>query len=370
MRDQPLILVVDDNEDGREIVRARLANSGYATATAADGEEAIAQVWALVPDLVLLDIMMPKLDGFEVCRRLRADPKLPFIPIVLITAKAAIEDVVAGLEAGADDYLTKPVDRAALIARVRSMLRIKKLQDEVQAQKAELAEWNQTLQQRVAEQVREIERIARLKRFLSPQVADLIVSQGREALLESHRAEVTVLFADLRRFTAFAEYAEPAVVMAALTAYHGLAGPLVDAHEGTLERFTGDGIMVLFNDPVPCPDPAARAVRLALELRDRFASTLAPFQRDDATLDVGIGIAQGMATLGRIGYEGRFDYAAIGSVANLASRLCDEASDGQILVSDEVARSVSGLVHTTQIGTLPLKGFAQPVLVHVVTKQG
>jgi len=366
MRKQPLVLVADDNDDSREIVETMLTTSGYATATATDGEEAIARVWEIVPDLIVLDVMMPKLDGLEVCRRLRADSMLPFIPIVLVTAKSGIQDVVDGLEAGADDYLTKPVEHAALIARVQSMLRIKKLHDEVEAQKTELAGWNKMLQQRVAEQVREIERVGRLKRFLSPQVAELIVSQGREELLESHRAEVTVLFADLRRFTAFSELVEPPVVMAALAAFHKLAGPLINQYEGTLERFTGDGIMVLFNDPVPCPDPAKRAVQLALELRADFGPTLAPFQRDDATLHMGIGIAQGMATLGRIGFEGRFDYAAIGSVSNLASRLCSKATDGQILVSDEIAQAVAGLVRTTEVGTMPLKGFAAPVQVYDV----
>lgn len=366
MRDPPLILIVDDNQDNRDILQARLTSQDYATAVAVNGAEALAQVEALEPDLILLDVMMPELDGLEVSRRLRANPALPFIPIVLVTAKAAVEDVVAGLEAGADDYLTKPVEHAALLARVRSMLRIKALQDEVEAQRAELAAWNLTLQKRVDEQVQEIERIGRLRRFLAPQVADLLMSQGGEAQLESHRAEVTVLFTDLRGFTAFAERAEPKRVMAALAAYHELAGPLINRYEGTLERFLGDGIMVLFNDPVPCPDPAARAVRLALELRAGFVPALAPFQEENAQLGLGIGIAHGLATMGPIGFEGRFDYAAIGSPANLAARLCNEAEDGQILVSDEIAQAVSSLAHMADIGMVSLKGFADSILVHDV----
>ena len=368
MRDQPLILIVDDNQDNRDILAARLASCDYATAVAIDGEEAIGQVAALAPDLILLDVLMPRVDGLEVCRRLRADPALPFIPIVLVTAKSAVPDVVAGLEAGADDYLTKPVEHAALVARVRSMLRIKALHDEVEAQRAELSEWNQKLQQRVTDQVAEIERVSRLRRFLSPEVAKLIVSQGKEDLLQSHRAEVTILFADLRGFTAFAEQSEPSTLMAALAAYHKLAGPLVNKHEGTVERFMGDGIMILFNDPLPCDDPTARAVRLAIELRAGFPKALAEFQTSDMALGLGMGIAHGVATMGQIGFEGRLEYSAIGSPANLAARLCSEALDGQILVSDKVARSICGIAQTSEVGQMNLKGFAQPVIVHDVVE--
>ena len=366
MRDQPLILVVDDNPDNRDILEARLASLDYSTAVAVDGEDALAKVNSLRPDLILLDVMMPKVDGFEVCRRVRADPTLSFIPIILVTAKSTVKDVVAGLEAGADDYLTKPVEHAALVARLRSMLRIKALQDEIQKQKGELADWNQTLQQRVAEQVEEISRIGRLRRFLSPQIADLIVSEGGEARLESHRAEVTVLFADLRGFTGFSERSNPSTVMAALAAFHALAGPLIGLFEGTLERFLGDGIMVLFNDPVPCPNPQERAVRLALELRAGFGAVVAPFDQGGEPLGLGIGIAHGMATVGRIGFEGRFDYAAIGTAANLAARLCDAAGDGQVLVTDEVAQAAERVATTRLMDALSLKGFEQPVSAHDV----
>jgi adenylate cyclase len=366
MRDPPLILIVDDNADNREILEARLASQGYQTTQAIDGEEALQAVRAQLPDLILLDVMMPKLDGFEVTRQLRADPTLPYIPIILVTAKVALQDVVHGLDAGADEYLTKPVEHAALVARVRANLRAKALHDEVQAQKAELAAWNRTLERRVSEQVAEIERVSRLRRFLSPQVADAVVSDGAEALLASRRVDVTVLFSDLRGFTAFAESAPPEDVMDVLAAYHGLAGPLIHAHGGTLERFLGDGLMVIFNAPLQCPDPSQRAVRLARELRDGFAPAVARWQRSSAPIGLGIGIAHGTATVGQIGFEGRLDYAAIGSVANLAARLCSEAEDGQILVSERVARAIDGLAATAEIGTLPLKGFAAPVPIHQV----
>jgi class 3 adenylate cyclase len=277
-----------------------------------------------------------------------------------------LQDIVHGLDVGADEYLTKPVEHAALVARVRANLRAKALHDEVQAQKAELAAWNRSLEQRVAEQVAEIERVNRLRRFLSPVVADAVVSDGAERLLASRRVDVTVLFSDLRGFTAFAESAPPEDVMDLLAAYHGLAGPLIHAHGGTLERFLGDGLMVIFNAPLSCPDPAQRAVRLARELRDGFAPAVARWQRMSTPVGLGIGIAHGPATVGQIGFEGRLDYAAIGSVANLAARLCSEAEDGQILVSESVAWAIDGLAATAEIGTLPLKGFAAPIPIHQV----
>jgi len=206
--------------------------------------------------------MMPKLDGIEVCRRLKADPALPFMPIILVTAKSDTRDVVTGLDAGADEYLTKPIDQTALVARVKSVLRVKALHDQVQAQAADLANWNRTLERRVAEQVAEIERARRLKRFLPPQIADLVLADGAEDILQSHRREVTVVFCDLRGFTAFAETAEPEEVMTVLTDYHRGLGALIHKYEGTVVQFAGDGVMVLFNDPVACPNPCERAVRM------------------------------------------------------------------------------------------------------------
>src|SRR5437879_2578601 len=209
MHKPPRILVVDDNEMNRDILVTRLDTQGYELLQAADGEEALAAATQHLPDLILLDVMMPKIDGMEVCRRLKGDPQLPFMPIILVTAKAASADVVAGLEAGADEYLTKPIDQMALVARVKSVLRLKELHDQVQAQAADLATWNRTLERRVSDQIAEIERVGRLKRFLSPQIADVIVSSGNERVLESHRREITVVSCDLRGFTAFSEGAEP-----------------------------------------------------------------------------------------------------------------------------------------------------------------
>jgi class 3 adenylate cyclase len=283
--------------------------------------------------------------------------------------------VVAGLEAGGDEYLTKPVDQAALVARVRSMLRVKALHDQVrelvsrlEAQAVELAEWNRTLEQRVAAQVSELERVGRLRRFLSPQLAEMIVSGGDERMLESHRREITVVFCDLRGFTPFAETAEPEEVMAVLRAYHAAMGELVFRFEGTLERFTGDGLMVFFNDPVPCADPAARAVRMAVAMRERMGDLRTDWRRRGHDLDFGVGIALGYATLGRVGFEGRFDYAAIGTVTNLAARLCAEARGGQILVSPPVYAVTEDLVEAEPLEEMRLKGLSKPVTVWSVLR--
>ncbi len=369
MRAPPWILIVDDNPANVDILQARLAAHGYQIFTAADGEEALAVAREKQPDLILLDIMMPKLDGLEVCRRLKGDASLPFMPIVMVTAKADSGDIVAGLEAGGDEYLTKPVDQAALVARVKSMLRIKGLHDTVQeqaarleAQAAQLAEWNRTLGQRVTDQVAELERAGRLKRFLSPHLAELVVSSGDEKLLEGHRREITALFCDLRGFTAFSETAEPEEVMAILHEYHDTIGELILQFEGTLEHFAGDGVEVFFNDPVPCPDPSARAVRMAVEMRQRVGELTRGWRKRGHQLDLGVGIAQGYATMGKIGFEGgRLDYAAIGMVTNLASRLSDEAGPGEILISQRVYATVEDLAEVEHVGDLTLKGFSKPV---------
>jgi class 3 adenylate cyclase len=368
MRTPPCILIVDDEPMNLDILQTRLAVYGYEILMATNGEEALAIASTQQPDLILLDIMMPKMDGIDVCRHLRADISLPFMPIIMVTAKADSKDVVAGLEAGAEEYLTKPIDQAALVARVKSMLRIKALHDTVQeqatrleAQSKQLTEWNRTLQQRVTEQLAELERVGRLKRFLSPQLAELVVSSGGEKLLESHRREIIVVFCDLRGFTAFSETAEPEEVMGVLREYHTALGTLIFRFEGTLERFAGDGLMVFFNDPLSCPDPAARAVRMAVAMRQQMGELTEKWRKRGHQLDFGVGIAQGYATLGMIGFEGRVDYGAIGPVTNLASRLCDEARGGQILISQRVFVAVEELVEAEPAGDLPLKGFRKPV---------
>jgi class 3 adenylate cyclase len=360
VNEPPRILVVDDNPTNRDILDARLQAHGYAVLQAADGEQALRMAAEQAPDVVLLDVMMPKLDGFEVCRRLKRDAGTGFMPVILVTARAESKDVVAGLDAGADEYLAKPVDQAALLARIRSMLRIKQLHEKVQAQAGELANWNRVLEARVASQVSELERMARLRRFLPPQVAEIVAS-AEEKALDSHRRDVTVVFCDLRGFTAFSESAEPEEVMQLLGEYHEALGRLVQDFQGTLERFTGDGIMVFFNDPFPCPDPCGQAVRMALEMRRRVGELAARWKDYGHELGFGVGIAHGYATLGRVGFDQRFDYAAVGSVVNLAARLCGEAHDGEILVDRKVHAAVHSFADTQSAGELSLKGFQRPV---------
>jgi adenylate cyclase len=357
--EQPKILIVDDLPQNVRLLEAILEPRGYRIASAQSGREALATVAAEPVDLVLLDILMPGMDGYEVCRALRAEPATSFLPVVMITASGE-QEKVAAIEAGADDFIAKPFDQSELLARVRSLLRIKHYHDTIEAQAAELAAWNRELEQRVAEQVDAIERMSRLRRFLSPQLAELVISSGDESFLQSHRREITVVFCDLRGFTSFAETVEPEDVMAVLSEYHAALGDLVHRFEGTLERFTGDGLMVIFNDPLDCPDAPERAVRMALAMRGRVAELAEGWSRKGYDLDFGVGIAQGHATLGRIGFEGRFDYTAIGSVTNLAARLCAEAERRQILISQRVYAAIEDLVVADSIGELALRGFSRP----------
>jgi class 3 adenylate cyclase len=348
------ILVVDDTPMNVKLLEGVLTGHGYEVITAPSGSAALERVRADRPDLVLLDVVMPEMSGYEACRRLRADEATRLLPIVMVTALDPGQERVKGIEAGADDFLTKPINQAELLARVRSLLRIKALHDE-------LGELNRTLEQRVADQVAQLERLGRLRRFFSPQLAELIVAGDAADPLKSHRREVTVVFLDLRGFTAFAETAEPEEVMTVLREYHADMGKLILAAEGTLERFTGDGMMIFFNDPLEVPDPAARAVRMACAMRERIATLVAAWRKRGFDLDFGVGIAQGYATIGAIGFEGRLDYGAIGTVTNLASRLCGEAKPGQILLSQRVASAVEGIAQVETVGELTLKGFQRPV---------
>jgi len=304
---------------------------------------------------------MPGMTGYEVCQRIRSDPTTGILPVVMVTALDPGQERIKGLDAGADDFLTKPVNQAELLARVRSLVRVKQLYDTVENQAGQLADWNRTLEARVSEQVGQLERLGRLKRFFSPQLAELIVAGDAADPLKSHRREITVVFLDLRGFTAFAETAEPEELMSVLREYHAAMGQVIMEHEGTLERFTGDGMMIFFNDPVPIDNPAERAVRMAVAMRARVAEMVARWRKRGYQLDWGVGIADGYATLGAIGFEGRWDYGAIGTVTNLAARLCGEAKPGQILISRRLAGTLEDMIETEPMGELSLKGFHRPV---------
>ena len=373
------ILAVDDSPENLEILRVRLEAHGYAVATALDGEEGLQSARSDPPDLILLDVMMPKLSGIDVLLQLKADERLKFIPVILLTAKAETRDIVSGLDAGADEYLTKPYEHAALMARVRSMLRLKSVTDtmraqatELAAQKAELARANQELESQIAVKVAELERIGLLRRFLSPQIADLVAAgRTEDSLLKTHRREITVVFCDLRGFTAFMDTAAPEEGLEVLREYHAAVGKIVFHFEGTLEHFAGDGIMVFFNDPCPCPDHTERAIRMAFAMREQVGSLSEQWERRGYAIGFGIGIARGYATLGQFGFEGRLEYGALGSVTNLASRLCDEALSGQIVVSQRVWSVAETWARALPLGELVLKGFLRPVTAYnLVSLQG
>jgi len=241
-----------------------------------------------------------------------------------------------------------------------------RLLNELRERTDQVEKLNQHLEQRVTDQVGEIERMGRLRRFLPPQVADLIVASGAEKQLESHRREITALFCDLRGFTGFSESSDPEDVMALLRDYHAAIGKIIIKYSGTLERYAGDGVMVVFNDPVPVDNPALQAVLMALEMRAAIGSLTEKWRRLGHDIGFGIGIAHGFATLGTIGFEGRFDYAAIGTVSNVASRLCDEAKSGQILISPRVLTKVENAVKVEPVGEFELKGIRRPLAAYNV----
>ena len=355
------ILIVDDEPFNLDLLEQELAEQDYTIERANDGEEALQKVESFLPDVILLDYMMPKLNGIEVVKRLRQDERYKLIPVILVTAKGSLEDKVRGLDAGADDYVVKPFDSFELLARVRSMIRIKQLHDS-------LEELNRSLAEKVTQQVAEIERMGRLKRYLSPQVAESVLKRDDDSLFKTHRREITVVFLDLRGFTAFSDSAEPEEIMELLRNYHAEMGKLIFKFDGTLERFAGDGIMIFFNDPISCEDHTERAVHMAVEMRSKAQELRAGWLKRGYDLDLGIGLASSYATMGNIGFEGRMDYGAVGNVTNLASRLCDEAKGGQIVTNQKTLSKVEQLVEAESLQELQLKGFARPVAAFNIVK--
>ncbi|HXM82102.1 MAG TPA: response regulator [Burkholderiales bacterium] len=347
------ILVVDDQRAIAEMMTGVLQGRGYEVLTAFDGETALRHVRADRPDLVVSDILMPGMDGYELCRRVRADPATTLLPIVLVTSLEPQAERINGLEAGADDFLSKPINWDELFARVKSLLRIKRLQDEVMT-------WNMELEGRVRDQVAQLERLSRLKRFFSRPVAEAIIAGGEE-ILKPHRRNITAVFLDLRGFTAFTDRADPEEVLDLLRSYHATLGSTVDEFGGTLEHFAGDGMMIFFNDPFPVDRAAERAVRMAMALQRGFGPISRAWAKLGHDVGLGIGIAQGEATLGVIGFEQRWEYAAIGNVPNLAARLCGQANAGEILLDGQTRQAVADVADTEPVGPLTLRGIQQPV---------
>jgi adenylate cyclase len=347
------ILIVDDEPFNLDLLEQELTEQGYAIERAGDGAEALEKVPSFLPDVILLDYMMPRMNGLEVLKRLRTDDQHKSIPVILLTAKATQEDKIKGLDGGADDYVVKPFDSFELLARVRAMMRIKQMHDT-------LEEWNRSLTEKVDRQVEELQRMNRLRRYLSPQIAETILSEDKD-LFKSHRREITVVFLDLRGFTAFSDSAEPEEVMDVLRGYHAEMGRLIFQFGGTLERFAGDGIMIFFNDPIPCADHTEKAVCMALQMQAKVRELRRNWIKTGYELDLGMGMAVGYATLGNIGFEGRLDYGAIGNVTNLAARLCGEAKAGQILTNQKTLSKIEDIVDVEALEELQLKGVSRPV---------
>ena len=347
------ILVVDDVPENVRLLEAVLTPRGYEVVSATDGSTALELAESAKPDLVLLDVMMPQPDGYEVCRRLRKREGTAMLPVIMLTASLGPEKTNA-IKAGADDFIAKPFNHDELFARVRSLLRIKRYHDTIK-------ELNRTLEERVRAQVEELERLRRLQRFLSPQLADAIVSSGDESILASHRRLVTMFFADLRGWTSFVDTVEPEELMRVLGEFHETIGRLVSRFDATVGFLEGDGVQLFFNDPIEILDAPLRAVRLGCALREEMAELTPQWRKRGYDLDFGAGIALGHATCGEVGFEGRSDYAAIGAVTNLASRLADQATAGEILIAQRLYAEVEDDVEVEPIGELTLAGFQRPV---------
>jgi DNA-binding response OmpR family regulator len=355
------VLVVDDTPANVRLLEAVLTTHGQQVRSADSGAAALDIARGSdPPNLVLLDVQMPGMDGYEVCRRLRAHDETAHIPIVMITASGSTEKIRA-LDSGADDFIARPFDQAELLARVRSLLRVKAYHDTVVEQAVDLAAWNRVLEEQVSEQVEEVRRLQRLRRFLPEQVADVVLTAGDESLLQPHRGEIAVIFCDLRGFTPFAATSEPEEVLAALQDFHAVVGEAVTRHAGTVGCYAGDGVMIFFNDPVPCDEPALRATTAAVEIRAGMDKLAARWNDRGHPLGVGTGIAYGYATIGVIGYETRCEYTAIGSVVNVASRLCDMAAPGEILLTQRAYAGAGDRVVATSRGECTLRGVERPV---------
>ena len=347
------VLIVDDDPLNRSMLSMSLKSEGHDVLEVVDGRDAIAMLERETVDLVLTDIEMPEMDGYEVLRHRAKDDALRAIPFIVLSGVDEMSSIIECIKLGAEDYLHKPFDPVLLHARVGACLDKKRMTDE-------LRDWNALLQQRVDEKVREVERLNVLRRFVTPQLAEALATGGDE-ILHSHRREITVLFCDLRGFTGFAETAEPEEVMGVLHEFHAAVGPMIFEHDGTIAQFTGDGMLVFFNDPVPCDEPAWQAVRLAVGMRDRTTELSEAWRRRGTELTLGIGIAVGYATCGEIGFEGRTEYTAIGTVVNLAARICGIAPGGEIYITNRVHAAVEDRVQATVLEDVEFKGISRPV---------
>jgi adenylate cyclase len=340
------ILVVDDNPDNRQLLKDIVASMGHTAIAGVDGEETLRLTHEHMPDLIVLDVNMPGMNGFEVLRRLKTDPKTNSIPVLMLTALNAAEHRVQGLEIGADDYLTKPFNPRELIERIRTRLRQKEQTDSLRSQQ-------------------QIIRVT-FERFVAPAVVEQLLRDPGKVVLGGRLQEITVLFADLEGFTSMSEHMEPEKVLGILNRYHTLMVNLIREQGGTIDKFVGDGLMALYNTPLEQPDHALRAVQTALGIRD----ALAKFHDDldaEFRMSVNIGIHSGSAIVGNVGAPDLMNFTAIGDTVNLGSRLQEMCRDGRILISEATQLLVDGKVKSDKIGVLPIKGRETPVTTYEVT---
>jgi len=351
--DRGVALVVDDSRVNRLVLAKQLAVLGLDVLEAEHGADALELLRAAprAIDVVLLDVMMPELDGYATLAAMKDDDSVRHIPVIMVSGVDELDSVVRCIELGATDYLVKPINARILAARLNASLAAKRLHDLERAYLEEQRELTATIERQKTE----------LSRFLSPQIAELISSPEGEHLLAGHRRQITVVFCDLRGFTSFAEQADPEELFGVLGEYHRMMGEAIVEYGGTLEHFAGDGVMVFFNDPVQQDDHVARAARMALAMRERFAPMAESWRKRGYELGFGVGIAVGYATLGRIGFEGRHDYGAIGNVTILASRLSSQAANNQILLSQRALAMIEDLVEVEDLGELQIKGLSRPV---------
>ncbi len=354
------ILIVDDEPDNLMFMGELLSAAGYLVVVARDGPEAMALVDKRRPNLVLLDVVMPGMDGYAVCRHWRAHPETRLMPVILVTGTRPGEERVQGLDAGADDFLTKPVDQAELLARVRSLLRIDALHQEVES-------WALELESRVDLQVRQLERLNQLKNFLPAHIAEVVLGEQEEQSLAPRRRWVVSCAVDLRGFTAFAQSAEPEDLIDVLKAYYAVVGTAVAAHGGTVERYAGDGMMVLFNAPLELEEPELAALRAARDIQQAYQPLFEDWRAQGQELGLGIGLASGYATAGAVGFADNWQYSAIGTVTNLAARLCALATHGQVLASAKVVLPCQDRCVAESLGDKAVKGLRNPVPVYSVT---
>ncbi|MGE0616841.1 MAG: response regulator [Bacteriovoracia bacterium] len=368
---KPIICVVDDDTALNRGLCELLEENGYQTISFASATQFVNQHQEnpVACELVISDINMPGLSGYDLCQTVRQSGAPEHLPIILITGNNAVEEKTKGLDFGADDFISKPFRPTELLAKIRSLLKIRSEQKNTLAHLSTVQSENQGLVHKLQAEIKRSQQVGTLMSFFSPKVAELLTSDNAHSILRRHRTEVSVLFVDLRGFTAFSEVAEPEDVLGVLEAYYKAVGTISLRHGGTLGHLAGDGIMIFLNDPETIADHQAVAVRMALEIRAALEKQREQWKKRDFDLDFGMGLADGYATIGGIGFEHFWQYSVIGTVANLSARLCHEAKGGQILVSQRFFSSLEAFFSGQAVGNLEFKGIHKPISVYNIVDE-